>query len=156
MLKELWILVKMLFASKPSEITEVKVIDMKHFPFEGYKAMYWCGCIIHRIGSSEVNEKTINHETIHLMQAKDKGSWWSYYLSYLWNWVRWNPLIKPAHACYYVNKYESQAYANEDNFGYCSNWDKDAIKKYDIKDAKKLYKELGGTAATWKEFVKNL
>ena len=70
MLKELCTLIRMLFASKPSDNTEVKVIHMRHFPFKGYKAMCWCGTIIHRIGASEVDGRTIRHETIHLLQAK--------------------------------------------------------------------------------------
>lgn len=156
MLKEFWVLVKMFFASKPSEIEKAKVYDMKHFPFEGYKAMSWCGYIIHRIGASAVDEVTINHETIHLMQAKDCGSWWKYYLSYLWNWIRHNPLIAPASACYYVNKFEAQAYANEDNFEYCSKWDPEAIEKYKIDNAKDVYKRIGRTPAAWKEYIKTL
>ena len=47
--------------------------------------MFWCGKIIHRIGSSEVDEKTIKHETIHLMQAKMCGSWLKYYWRTWWN-----------------------------------------------------------------------
>lgn len=32
MIKELWILVKMLFASNPKEIGKTEVMDMQHFP----------------------------------------------------------------------------------------------------------------------------
>lgn len=62
MLKELWTLIKMLFASRPSDVVGkgMEVIEMKHFPFKGYKALSWCGRIIHREGTSEVNKITMN------------------------------------------------------------------------------------------------
>lgn len=41
MIKELWKLIKMLFATRPSDFiyNELEVVDMKHFPFKGYKAI---------------------------------------------------------------------------------------------------------------------
>ena len=153
MIKEFWTLVKMLFASKPDEIDKVVEYEMKHFPFKGYKAMSWCGYIIHRIGTSPVNEITVNHETIHLMQAKMCGTWWRYYLSYLWEWLKGNPFIYPASSAYYTNPYEAQAYANETDMEYCKNYIGD-LGKYRIKDAKKLYRQLGKKG--WKEYIKSL
>ena len=71
MFKELWTLIKLLFNSNPRDIKgNVEVKDMKHFPFKGYKAMSWCGYTIHRIGTSDIDNKTITHETIHLNQSK--------------------------------------------------------------------------------------
>lgn len=158
MIKEFWKLIKMLFATHPSDFIykDMDVIDMRHFPFKGYKAMSWCGRIIHRIGSSEVNDKTIAHEKIHLMQAVAcNDSWIRYYLSYAWNWLR-HGLLTPISANYYVNKYESEAYANDEKTGYCDDYDGSNLKKYKIKNAKKLYKQLGGTSKEWKEYVKTL
>ena len=37
MIKELWILAKMLFRSKPAEKEKVSLLGMKHIPFVGYK-----------------------------------------------------------------------------------------------------------------------
>ena len=156
MIKELWILVKMLFASKPNDFESMEVIDMKHFPFEGYKAMAWCGKIIHRIGSSEVDERTIRHENIHLAQAKLYGSWWKYYLAYLWEWIKGGIIIAPVSAAYYTSKYESEAYANEENPDYCIGYDGSNLSKYSFKNRKKLYKKVGRTASDWKIFVKSL
>ena len=155
MIKELWMLVKLLFASKPSDIDKVEVVDMHHFPFKGYKAMAWCGCVIHRIGASAVNGKTLNHERIHLMQAKVCGSWMKYYLSYLWEWMRIG-FMAPMKANYYTSKYESEAFANEDNFGYCDGYDGKNLSKYTFKNRKKLYKEVGWSADSWKKYVKSL
>ena len=155
MIKDLWILVKMLFASKPSDIDKVVVVDMRHFPFKGYKAMAWCGYVIHRIGASAVDDKTLNHERIHLMQAKVCGSWVKYYLSYLLEWMRIG-FMAPMKANYYTSKYESEAYANEDNFYYCVGYDGSNLPKYSFKNRKKLYKAVGGTSKSWKQYVKSL
>lgn len=117
--------------------------------------MSWCGAIIHRVGTSDIDAKTINHETIHLMQAKVCGSWVKYYLKYLWEWLR-RGFLSPMTANYYVSKYESEAYANEDDSNYCNGYDGGNLRKYTIKNAKKLYKQLGGTSAAWKNYIKSL
>lgn len=155
MIKELLTLAKMLLASKPSDVDKVEVVDMRHFPFKGYKAMAWCGCVIHRMGASAVNEKTLNHERIHLMQAKVCGSWVKYYLSYLWEWMRIG-FMSPLKANYYTSKYESEAFANEDDYGYCDGYDGSNLSKYEFKNRKKLYKDVGWSAAAWKKYVKSL
>lgn len=75
MLEEFCTLIKLLFRSNPKDIKgSVEIKDMKHFPFKGYKAMSWCGYIIHRIGTSDIDNKTITHETIHLNQVKRLAS----------------------------------------------------------------------------------
>lgn len=93
MIKELWILAKMLFATKPSENEEVKLMGMQHFPSRDKDYMSWCGHLIYRKDQLAVRRKEWitkeykerkNHETIHLMQAKMCGSWTKYYLRYLW------------------------------------------------------------------------
>lgn len=148
----------MLFATRPSDFVyrDLEVMEMKHFPFEGYKALSWCGKIIHRAGSSEVNPKTMNHEKIHVAQAMTyNDSWVRYYLAYVWEWLR-RGLLAPMTANYYVSKFESEAYANEDNSDYCSGYDGRGLRRYSIKNAKKLYKQLGGTPKAWKEYVKSL
>ena len=156
MLKELFELIRLLFSSNPKDIEEMKVKNMKHFPFKGYKAMAWCGTIIHREGASKVNDITINHETIHLMQAKMCGSWVKYYWRYFIDWLKGNPLIYPASSAYYTTKYESEAYANEENMSYCNNYDGSNLQKYTFKDRKKIYKIVGGTSKDWKAYVKTL
>ena len=97
MIKELWTLAKMLFVSRPSEIEEVKLMGMNHFPFKGYAYIMWCGKMIYRNDRYDTRRKewitkkynvSKNHETIHLMQAKMCGSWAKYYLRYLWEWLK--------------------------------------------------------------------
>lgn len=158
MLKELWKLIVLLFATRPSDFIykDMEVVTMKHFPFKGYKAMAWCGKIIHREGTSKVDDVTMNHEKIHVVQAMlCNDSWIRYYLAYLWEWLR-RGFLAPMSANYYCSKFESEAYANELNFDYLKDYDTSSIDKYSIKNAKKLYKQLGGTPNAWKQYVKSL
>lgn len=167
MIKELWILVKMLFSSYPSDFVykDLEVMTMRHFPFKGFKAMAWCGKIIHREGGSEVDAVTMNHEKIHVMQAMMcDDSWMKYYLMYVWEWVKGNPLVKPASSAYMTIPYEMEAYANEEKpeypdgmIIYMDDYTNGICEKYVIKDGRKRkYKEVGGTSTAWKEYVKTL
>ena len=164
MIKELWILAKMLFASKPSEIDEVKLMGMEHFPFRGYSYMMWCGKMVYRKDTYETRRKewitrkykvSKNHETIHLMQAKLCGSWTKYYLRYLWEWMK-GGLSSPLSANYYLIPYEMEAYANEEILDYPKQYDGSNLEKYTFNSRKKVYKAVGGTSQDWKAFIKTL
>lgn len=163
MIKELLILIKLLFKSNPRDIKgSVEVLDMKHFPFKGYKAMSWCGYIIHRIGTGDIDNKTIIHETIHLNQAKRSGSWVKYYWQYFIEWLKGNPIIAPVSSAYYTNPFEMEAFANEKFSSYPiemtldkDNYSEEAFTRYIIKKGrKKLYKSLGKTE--WKKYINTL
>ena len=165
MIKELWTLAKMLFKSKPSEIDEVTLLGLDHFPFKGYAYMMWCGRMVYRNDAIDRRRKewitkaykaSKNHETIHLMQAKMCGSWVKYYLKYLWEWLKGGPVMAPASAAYYTIPFEVEAYANEGDFDYPKNYDGSNLAKYTLKNRKKLYKEVGGTSSKWKAFVKTI
>ena len=165
MIKELWILAKMLFRSKPAEKEKVSLLGMKHIPFVGYKYLMWCGYMIYRDDMYDRRQKEwptdifkvdMNHEQIHLMQAKMCGSWIKYYWRYLCEWIKGGPLLNPASAAYYTIPFEAEAYANEHNFDYSINYNGANLVKYTFKERKKLYKELGGEPNAWKYFVKNL
>lgn len=164
MIKELWILIKMLFRSKPSEIEELKLMGMNHFPFKGFSYMCWCGKMVYRKDTYETRRKewitkkykvSKNHETIHLMQAKLCGSWTKYYLHYLWEWMK-GGLSAPLSANYYLIPYEMEAYANEENLDYPKQYDGSNLEKYTFYSRKKVYKDVGGTSRSWKAFIKNL
>lgn len=138
---------------------------MKHFPFKGYKWLMWCGRMVCRADNEEKIQKEMlttkfaiskNHEKIHLMQALAcKDSWVRYYLAYSWEYLK-RGFLAPMSANYYVSKFESEAYANEDNPNYLKYYLPFGINKYSIKGAKKLYKQLGDTSKSWKEYVKSL
>lgn len=173
MLKELWILIKMLFDSNPCDIDNISLMGMNHFPFSGYKYMMWCGKMIYRNDTLEKRQKewktksfkvSKNHETIHLNQAKRSGSWIKYYWQYLIEWLKGNPIIYPASSAYYTNPFEMEAYANEDKSEYPEgmiiyedNYSTSEFTKYIIKNGrKKIYKNVGGTSRDWKEYIKHI
>lgn len=165
MIKELFTLVKMLFGKKPGDIECVSLMNMKHFPFKGYSYLMWCGRMIYRDDMYDRRQKewptdkfkvSQNHETIHLMQAKICGSWVKYYWRYFIDWLKGNPLTHPSTSAYYTTKWESEAYANEENPDYCKNYDGSNLKKYTFKNRKKLYKSVGGTSKAWKAYIKSL
>lgn len=165
MLKELWILVKMLFGSSPKDVDKVVLMGMNHFPFKGYKYLMWCGKMIYRNDMQDVRRKewitksykvSKNHETIHLMQAKVCGSWMKYYWRYFIEWLKGNPIIHPASSAYYTINYEAEAYANEENMKYCDNYDGSNLQKYTFKGRKKLYRSFDCNSRKYKEWLKTL
>lgn len=167
MLKDLWILIRMLFGTRPSDFVyrEMEVMEMGHFPFKGFKAMAWCGKIVHREGSSPVDARTMRHEKIHVVQAMLCGdSWVWYYLVYVWEWLKGNPFIAPASSAYMTTPQEMEAYANEDKpeypegmIVYSDDYSHGRHGKYVIKNGRKRkYREVGGTSAAWKAYVKTL
>ena len=151
--KETGLLIKWLFNSKPSDFNKVQIVQMNHYPWKGYLAMSWCGRIITRKDPSEITEKTITHETIHLKQAQLKKKWYKYYLTYIWEWIKGNPIIHPSQSAYYTIPYEVEAYANENNPEYVTNYDGSNLHKYTLKDRKKIYRQ---NRFNWKEFIKTL
>lgn len=153
---ELIKLIKMLF-TPIKDVNELNLIGMKHFPFKGYKYMMWCGNIIYRGNETPIiSEESLTHETIHLMQAKVKGSWIKYYWSYFIQWMKGNPIIHPASSAYYTIPYEMEAYANQHNKEYIDNYHGQFLHCYVIKDRKKTYKLKGGTPRTWKVYLKTI
>ena len=171
MLKELWMLIKMLFTEKPSDMLkrdDLEVVVMNHFPFKGSRYMMWCGkviCrkeyqkVIARFMSMIAGKKSCTHEHGHGIQAESEhgDNYIRYYLSYYWHWFKHNPLLKPSHACYYFNRYEVEAYAQEDNPEYWKHYNRGNLRgKYTIKNPRKVWKEVGGTSKGWKEYVKGL
>lgn len=148
--KELFMLIGMLF-SKVDRTRDINVIITKHFPFEGYAYMMWCGCIVTR-KTTDISEESYNHEKGHLIQASFYKWWIQYYAVYLWEWIKGNPIINPASSAYYTIPFEIQAYANQHDSNYDYNRD-DLKNKYTLKNRKKLYKSY---RFEWKYFVKTL
>lgn len=163
MIKELWILIKMLFGQKPKDIEVVQLMGMKHFPFRGYKYMMWCGIMIYRndmykIRAEEWQTESFkisqNHEMIHLAQAKLYGSWIKYYWKYLKEWIKGNPIINPASSAYMTIPFEVEAYANEKKSMYWKQYDGTNLPKYTLTNRKKLYRTIG--RENWKNYIKKL
>lgn len=151
MIKELWTLAKMLF-HRTGDSTKVEVLLFKHFPFEGYKYMMWCGKIIttkqEYLTPSEVS---LNHERIHLLQAQMYSHWYKYYLHYVKGWIKGNPISHPAQSAYYTIPEEMEAYGNEHRSGYVPT--KESLKKYTIENRKNTYAEHRNN---WRKYCKSL
>jgi hypothetical protein len=171
MIAELWILIKLLFQTKPSSILEKEDLDlivMKNFPFKGYRFMSWCGKIIlrqDRLDFVKEHLKTkegkisITHEKGHAIQAESEhgDNWIRYYLSYFWNWIKHNPVLSPSSACYFFNRYEVEAFAQEENPDYWKNYNRKNLRtKYKIKKPRKIWRKLGSNEEAWKKWVKTL
>jgi hypothetical protein len=77
--------------------------------------------------SSKRGKKTINHERIHILQAKSfKLKYFTFYILYLWYWFI--GLFKYGiknNISYYKIPFEREAYENEENINYNEiNWKK--------------------------------
>lgn len=155
MWKELWYLIKLLFSNPTDQ--KVEIVKMKHFPFEGYLAMSWCGKIITRKPEKAKDVVVLNHERIHLEQAlkllenSKQKTWLKFYWEYIKEWIKGGPIMAPASSAYYTIPFEMEAYGNEHDFNYKVT--KDSWKKYYIKDRKETYKKYRDN---WREYCKNL
>ncbi len=164
-MKELFQLIKMLFSGKPGDFEEPQLLAMKHYPFKGYRFMMWCGRMVYHKENEETirsymetssGKESLTHETIHLRQAQNAGTWIKYYWRYFIEWLKGNPVVHPASSAYYTIPYEMEAYANQDNPGYPANYDGGNLHRYRLSGRKKLYKSLGGTSRAWKAYIKTL
>jgi len=135
-IKEWATLVLALFKNSPKD--PLKHVEMKHVLWPGYAALTWAGLLITRPGY-KLGQVTKTHEDIHRQQAEILGSYWLFYLLYLWEYlcglfILWNPT-----AAYYTISLECQAYGNEYNKDYKVS--KENMKLYRIKNKRKVWKE---------------
>lgn len=161
---ELVELIRMLFASRPSDFSEPQLLEMEHYPFKGYMYMMWCGRMIYRAdnrdkilsqtGTTDF-QRSMTHETIHLRQAQMCGSWVKYYWRYGIEWIKGNPIRHPSSSAYYTIPYEMEAYANEDNPQYAENYTGEYLDRYRINNRKREYKKKGGSKL-WKLYLKSI
>lgn len=131
MVKELWYLIKLLFSHISNEL---EIVKLKHFPFSGFAYMMWCGKLITKT-DNPIDKYDYNHENIHLQQAQLVGSWWKYYLTYLWEWIKGNPFRKSS---YYMIPFELEAYMNDCYLDY--KVDEDSWCLYDKDNRNSWYK----------------
>ena len=138
--KEIFTLIKMLF-TKIGDRKELTMYYMKHFPFKNYKLMMWCGYIIYKNKQNAwMTDTDKNHETIHLYQARDKGSWFKYYISYLWQWFKGIISFCGWKCSYYTSKYEVEAFAKENDLKYLERREKNDVNKFKLASRRKTFK----------------
>lgn len=152
MFGELITLAKMLFGK--TEYRQPTVLVMKHFPFKGFSAMMWCGYIVTRKKDYELSDKTMRHEEIHIQQAYRYSHWYKYYLRYLWEWLKGNPIIHPAIGAYMTIPFEMEAYANVHRLSYIAT--PDTLQRYVIKNRKKTYRKYHGNLKQWVAYIQTL
>ena len=150
-IKELLILIKLIFG-KTYFPKDIEILKMRYFPFKGYSYMMWCGKIISRYDSPQISDKSKHHELCHMMQAIHYKYWVQYYIIYVWEWLKGNPITEPYISAYFTNPFEIQVYANENDVLYDYNI-YDLKTKYNLKNRKKLFKENG---YFWKKYIKTL
>ena len=68
--------------------------------------------------------------------------------------IKYNPFSSKA---YYLNSYEMEAYANENNLEYSKSYTGEYLHVYkEVKDKGKIWKELGCSSRKWKEYVRTI
>ena len=144
---------KMLFASKPQDFQTLLPMKMKRYPFKGYKYLTWCGyCIMREDTSADMPEEDSNHENIHLRQAQDAGTWLKFYARYLWSWFRLSPLFRKFG--YYLNKFETEAYAKEQDMTYLIRRPENNVALFDQPDKSEVWKSAGRSSYLYKKMIK--
>lgn len=91
----------------------MKVIFNSIIPFPGFKAINLFGVLFARKGS-KIDDKTINHESIHTAQMKEM----LYILFYIWYIIEWVIRLFMKGNAYRNISFEREAYDNDDNLNY--------------------------------------
>lgn len=155
-LKELWLLIRMLFQSKPTDFEELELMETNYFPLGDAAYLTWCGkCVYRKTNNSITGNPTkyvINHENIHLAQAKDYKSWLRYYTAYLWQWIKSFPPL--SNRAYYLNKFEIEAYAKDHDLDYLKSRKHNAADEFDFPEKFNAWKN-SATPSEYVIYIKN-
>lgn len=135
---------------KPSHIEKIQIVFNKLIPPFKFAMTFFGKMLIKkksrdrwnwhvRTGYSKI---IINHEMIHVKQAVSTGdSWFRFYLLYIWQWIKNNPLLGWDFA-YKMIPFEMEAYAKETDLYYtmenedgCTLWKKFDKLSYTVKRA---------------------
>lgn len=108
----------------------MKVIYNNIIPFPSFKAINLFGILFARTGSN-IDSKTINHESIHTVQMKEM----LYIFFYIWYVLEWFVRLFMKGNAYKNISFEREAYGNERNYNYLNcrkhySWFK-YLKNYD-------------------------
>lgn len=105
----------------------MKIIYNSIIPFEGFTAINLFGVLFARKEyKGKINDKTINHESIHTEQQKELG----FVFFYIWYFIEWLiRLLLPGNA--YSNiSFEREAYTNESDKEYLEHRKRYSWLKY--------------------------
>lgn len=148
LIKEYITLISAIFKNTPK--TPLKHIEMKYVLWPGYKLLTWAGLMISRPGTI-ISGIDKNHEDIHRQQALVLGSYWKFYLLYLWEYlcnlfILWN--FSGAYDCI---SYEIQAHGRQHKLDYKVTLEN--MKLYRIKNKRKIWKE---NKNNWTHYCKGI
>ena len=152
--KEIFTFIRLLFTKIDKSDLDLEPWGIKYILSSGYKYMCWCGKVLYHEDKPEegnLNDEDRNHETIHLVQAFDKGSWIKYYWSCLIEWLKGGIFTKKG---YCTNKNEVEAYAKEGDLDYLSRRPKDNVEKFKLEDRSTIWKECGKNSYRFKQYIK--
>tara|TARA_R110002110_G_scaffold161246_1_gene359984 strand:+ start:321 stop:665 length:345 start_codon:yes stop_codon:yes gene_type:complete len=79
----------------------------------------------------EMNEVTLNHETIHIHQQKELFVLF-FYMLYVFDWLKGLVRYKDTEKAYYQIRFEQEAYANMRDEGYLLSREKYAWRAYKV------------------------
>ena len=96
----------------------------RYIPFPGFRACNLFGVLFVR-GDKELNEVTLNHESIHTAQWKEL--WYIGFL--LWYVIEWMIRLPKGNA-YRSISFEREAYDNEKNLNYLKTRERFTFLKY--------------------------
>ena len=152
-----------------NEIDKIEIKWNNILPFPGYLAMTFFGKMWIRKSNKQKWQNYIkwgksnivlNHELIHVKQSiSTNNSWWKFYLLYIWEWFKANPLFNGFKFAYKMNPFELEAYANENDLDYnivnkngAIQWKQ--FKTISIKQRKQLWKFFKeNKSMTFNDFV---
>ena len=154
---------------KPNENDKIEIKWNNILPFPGYLAMTFFGKMWIRKSNKQKWQNyvksgksniVLNHELIHVKQSiSTNKSWWKFYLLYIWEWFKANPLFNGFKFAYKMNPFELEAYANENDLDYnivnkngAIQWKQ--FKTISIKQRKQLWKFFKeNKSMTFNDFV---
>ena len=129
---------------RPSKIRTIKTKYAWWLPSH-FSATMLFGTLYYGDKNEVIDDVTLNHEQIHVNQAfTTKDSWWRYYLTYIWLWIRNIPLMSiNFYAPYKFDEFELEAFLHEEDLEYkwhtAIQW-KTFKRKLKLKDKRQLAK----------------
>lgn len=83
------------------------------------------------IGSEELDQYTMNHESIHFEQQKELYVL-GFYILYAYDFVKGVVKYKNKETAYFRIRFEQEAYVYQNDLGYIANRSKHAWKNYEV------------------------
>ena len=147
-IKEYITIISAIFKNSPSR--PLQHIEMRYVLWPGYKLLCWAGLLVSRPGTiiSTIDE---HHEDLHRQQAEILGSYWKFYLVYLWEYLCGLFICLSFNAAYFTISFEMQAYGNERRLEYKVT--PENIKLYRIKNKRKAWKE---NKNSWRAYCRRI